>query len=220
MIRIPGGFTVFTMSEQRENILVHACDLFLRDGFEGFSMRKLARAVGVTAPALYRYYDSKEELLHDILSEAYRRLRHHLYDSLEGATPSERFRMAGEGYLTFAIENPRLYNAIFVSPHLVGLAEIPDEIAAQGCAVGRFWNDRIRECMDAGLLRRQDPEQVGLTLWAHAHGMISLYTRQMLAPGEDLDAEVFRSMYKDSVQRLFEGLAATADDDSTAGAAA
>lgn len=208
------------MSEQRENILVHACDLFLSDGFEGFSMRKLARAVGVTAPALYRHYDSKEALLHDILSEAYRRLAQYLYDSLEGATPAERFRMAGEGYLTFAIENPRLYNAIFVSPHLVGLAEIPDEIAAQGCAIGRFWNDRIRECMDAGLLRREDPEQVGLTLWAHAHGMVSLYTRRLLAPGSDVDPDVFRTMYRDSVRRLFEGIGVGADDDSTAGAAA
>ena len=59
------------MSEQRERILSLACDLFLSDGADGFSMRKLARAVGVTAPALYKYYESKERLLHDVMTQAY-----------------------------------------------------------------------------------------------------------------------------------------------------
>ncbi len=41
-------FTVFTMSEQRETILARACDLYLAEGLDGFSMRKLAKLVGVT----------------------------------------------------------------------------------------------------------------------------------------------------------------------------
>ncbi len=208
------------MSEQREKILVHACDLFLRDGLEGFSMRKLARAVGVTAPALYRHYDGKEALLHDVLSEAYRRMSRHLYQALEGSTPRDRLRMAGEGYMSFALEHPRLYDALFASPELVGLEGIPEEVEAQGCAVGRFWNDRIRECMDEGILRRQDPEAVGLTLWAHAHGMISLYSRGFMMPGGTPDPDAFRSMFRDSMRRLYEGLAvegAVMDDDSRGG---
>jgi AcrR family transcriptional regulator len=43
------------MSDQRDAILAAACDLYLRSGLDGFSMRKLAREVGVTAPALYRH---------------------------------------------------------------------------------------------------------------------------------------------------------------------
>lgn len=208
------------MSEQRDNILVHACDLFLRDGLDGFSMRRLAKAVGVTAPALYRHYDSKEALLHDVLSEAYRRMARHLYQALEAATPRDRLRLAGEGYLSFALEHPRLYDALFASPELVGLVDIPEEVEAQGCAVGRFWNDRIRECMDAGILRRQDPEAVGLTLWAHAHGMISLYSRGLLSPGEETDPDTFRSIYRASMRRLFRGLAVDGVmDDDEAGSA-
>src|SRR5690606_6240441 len=54
------AFTLFTlMSEQRERILACACELYLTDGLDGFSMRKLARSLGVTAPALYRHYESK-----------------------------------------------------------------------------------------------------------------------------------------------------------------
>ena len=50
-------------TEQRDRILACACDLYLADGLDGFSMRKLARSLGVTAPALYRHYGSKERVL-------------------------------------------------------------------------------------------------------------------------------------------------------------
>lgn len=195
------------MSEQRDNILMHACDLFLEDGLEGFSMRRLAREVGVTAPALYRHYDSKEALLHDVLSEAYRQMTQHLYRALEGRTPWERLRLAGEGYASFAVEHPRLYDALFASPDLVGLAGIPAEIQAHGCAVGQFWNDRIRECMDEGLLRAGDPRAVGLTMWAHAHGLISLHSRGLLIPGSQVDSERFMEIYRGSALRMLQGLA-------------
>ena len=196
------------MSEQRENILVHASDLFIKDGLEGFSMRKLARRVGVTAPALYRHFESKEALVFAVLGEAYRRMSRHLYAALEGQTPSERLTLAGEGYVTFALQHPRLYDALFASPDLVGVEDMPPEIEAQGCAVGRFWNDRIRECMDAGILRPGDPEEVGLTLWAHAHGLISLHARGLLMPGEDREAAPFMDIYRASIARLIQGLGA------------
>jgi AcrR family transcriptional regulator len=196
------------MSDQREKILVQACALFLKDGLEGFSMRKLARAVGVTAPALYRHFESKERLLHDVLGEAYRRMSRRLYQALEGATPWERLRLAGEGYVLFALEHPRLYDALFASPELVGIADIPEEIEAQGCAVGRFWNDRIRECMDAGMLHPGDPEGVGLTMWAHAHGLIALHSRGLLIPGIESDTEDFLRIYRASMERMLRGLGA------------
>ena len=40
------------MSDQRQDILARACDLYLSQGLDGFSMRGLAKEVGVTAPAL------------------------------------------------------------------------------------------------------------------------------------------------------------------------
>ena len=70
------------MSEQREHILTCACELYLEDGLEGFSMRKLARDVGVTAPALYRYY----------------------WDTIEACVPPARIMasMAGAGFSAVA----------------------------------------------------------------------------------------------------------------------
>ena len=190
------------MSEQRENILACACELYLKEGLEGFSMRKLARRVGVTAPALYRHYDSKEGVLVDVIHQAYRRLAHHLYRALEGRTPEERFRMAGQGYVDFALENPRLYDVLYVAPDHLGWEELPEEVRTQACAVGQFWNDRVRECVAQGMLREGDATDISVTLWAHSHGLISLYLRGMLLVDED----TFRALFRSSTRRLLAGL--------------
>ena len=190
------------MSEQRENILACACDLYLREGLEGFSMRKLARTVGVTAPALYRHYENKEGVLLDVIQQAYHRLAHHLYRALEGRTPEDRFRMAGQGYLDFALESPRLYDMLFASPDHLGWVAFPDELETQACAIGQFWNDRVRECIGASMLRDGDPGAISVTLWAHAHGLVSLYLRGMLG----VDEQGFRDLFRSSTRRLLAGL--------------
>lgn len=192
------------MSEHREKILAAACGLYLQDGFEGFSMRKLACAVGVTAPAIYRHYDSKEKLLLDVVGEGYRRLAEYLYRSLEGRTPEERFRLSARAYASFALENARMYEVLYSFPDLLGMPEVPPDLEARACAVGQFWKDRVRECVDAGMLRESwDPDEVGQTLWSHAHGLISLYLNGMLR----VDQDVFWAMFAASTDRLLAGLA-------------
>ena len=222
-------FTLFTMTDAHDNILAHACDLYLAEGLDGFSMRKLAKAVGVTAPALYRHFESKEHVLADVVREAYREFTGYLYRALEGRTPEDRLRRAGLGYLAFALEHPRWYQMVFIAPeHLghmgmgkdggtrdgcAGVSGLPEDIASQGCAIHQFWVDRLRECMDAGLLAPADPTEVGLTLWAHAHGLIRLYQNGHF----QMDEDQFRELYSASGTRLFMGIATDAYRNELAG---
>ncbi|NIP56498.1 MAG: TetR family transcriptional regulator, partial [Gemmatimonadetes bacterium] len=67
------------MSIQREQILACACDLYLKGGLEGVSMRRLAREVGVTAPAIYRHFEGKEDVLLGVVGEAYKTLAQYLH---------------------------------------------------------------------------------------------------------------------------------------------
>jgi AcrR family transcriptional regulator len=194
------------MSDLREKILASACDLYLQEGLEGLSMRKLARRVGLTAPALYRYYESKEHVLADVLREAYRAFAQYLYRGLEGQTPEERLMRAGDGFLDFALEHPRWYRMIYMPPERLGMVRVPDDIASQGCGVHQFWVDRLRECMATGLLRDDDPVQVGLTMWAHSHGLITLYYNGHFRT----DEKTFRQQYRTSGLRLLLGIATDA----------
>jgi AcrR family transcriptional regulator len=52
---------------RREQILSVAAQLFARHGFHGVSIADLGAAVGVSGPALYRHFPSKEALLEEML---------------------------------------------------------------------------------------------------------------------------------------------------------
>jgi AcrR family transcriptional regulator len=190
------------MSIQRDQIVACACDLYLAEGLDGFSMRKLARLMGVTAPALYRHYDGKEAVLIDVVGEAYKLFAQYLYRALGAPTAAERFHRAGEEYLNFALEHPKLYEVMFTSPDALGLEELPEEAATHACAVGQYWRDRVREAIDAGLLRDFGTEAVSTTMWAHAHGLVTIYHRGFIPVTE---AE-FRELFHQSALRMTLGL--------------
>jgi AcrR family transcriptional regulator len=194
------------MSDQRDKILASACDLYVSEGLDGFSMRKLAKRVGVTAPALYRHFDGRDAVLGEVVREAYRSFMGYIYRALEAPTPLDRFTRAGEGYLDFALQHPRWYDIIFTGPELLGMETLPPDIEAMGCAIHQFWVDRVRECMDAGVLKPSDPLQTSLTMWAHAHGMVQLYHQGNL----QVDEPGFRGLFEDSCARLMAGVATEA----------
>lgn len=166
-------------------------------------MRKLAGRLGVTAPALYRYYASKEEVLRDIVREAYRQSAAYIYRALSAETPLERLRRAGEENLDFALTHPRWYEMMYLSPERFGWSDYPPEVAAHAHATHQFWMDRTRECVDAGYLSSEaDVRDVGMTMWAHSHGLITIYLRGLLGLGE---AE-FREVYRASCGRMLVGV--------------
>ncbi len=190
------------MTETRDRILGCACDLYLQDGFEGFSMRKLARSVGVTAPALYRHFQSREGLLLEVLGEAYDELFQALARALSGATPLERFQMAGQAYMEFALAHPRYFQMIHAFAEFMGLEDLPEELVRRCSALEQFWDDRVRECVHAGVLKPDDLARISLTLWSHAYGLISLYQKRLLVMSE----ETFREEFRASFHRILRGL--------------
>ncbi len=84
------------------------------------------------------------------------------------------------------------------------MAELPEDIEAMGCALHQFWVDRVRECMDEGILKAGDPVQMSLTMWAHAHGLVSLFHHGHFR----IDQETFRKQFHASSVVMLMGIAA------------
>jgi len=197
------GFTCVNMSETQERILTAARDLFLAGGAEAVTMRSVAERVGVTATALYRHFEGKEALLRAVLRAGFEDFGSYLYRSLAGTSPEERLRQSGLAYLDFALQQPQVYRTIFVAPQPAAACAAPDVSDPHKAATFRFLIDRVRECMESGCLRRDEPEAVALAIWAHVHGLVSLHLSGALAmPEAD-----FREAYAQSLGRLFAGLA-------------
>jgi AcrR family transcriptional regulator len=75
-------------------ILVHATEVFYDKGYEGASMRDLARASGMSLSGLYYYFESKEKLLYLIQKHTFSTIVERLREQLdEVSDPEQRIRV-------------------------------------------------------------------------------------------------------------------------------
>ncbi|MBI2962334.1 MAG: TetR/AcrR family transcriptional regulator [Deltaproteobacteria bacterium] len=182
----------------RARILSEAQEVVTEQGASAVTMRGVAARVGVTPMALYRHFPNREALLGAIVEEAQATFLHHLQRAMAEPTAAARLFASGQQYLAFALGHPRRYAVLFldVRPQAPGAA--PGDCAWQSAATFRFLVDRIRDCAAEGVLRVDDPEEAALTVWAHVHGLVSLYLTGKLAIGEAR----FRALYERSILGL------------------
>ncbi|WP_280265688.1 TetR/AcrR family transcriptional regulator [Nocardia wallacei] len=62
-----------TARRRREEILDTALDLVIAQGYPGCTMQSIARALGVTRPALYEYYRDHGQLLADLVAREHQK---------------------------------------------------------------------------------------------------------------------------------------------------
>lgn len=186
----------------RSRILEEARDLFVAQGATAVTMRGVAARVGVTPMALYRYFASREELLAALVTQGHATFFRYLSRALHEGTPLARLAAAGEQYLRFALEHPQSYAVMFMER---GVPAGPSGGANEEVATFRFLVDRIRDGAAAGDLRVDDAEEAALVVWAHVHGLVSLFLAGKLQLGE---AE-FADLYRRSVDTLLHGFAAS-----------
>lgn len=99
----------------REKILAAAADLVRRHGIQGVGMRALAREVGLTAPTLYGYFESKDAVLDALLLKATGMLFASLDRARLAREPAAAPRFGGDAlaFRAFAHEHPDLYQLLF-----------------------------------------------------------------------------------------------------------
>lgn len=188
-------------SDTKGRLLEIGRDLYLDAGTDGFSLREVARRAKISAPAVYRHFDGKEALLAAVCNDGFRVFSSYLLQALEAKTPHERLRASARQYLRFGLENPRDYRFIFMSD----IAGVGDGRGAQHPATFQFLVDRVRECVDAGLLMKRDPSELATIIWANVHGLVSLRLAGHLDRiGDD---ETFARFYLAAVDRVLAGLA-------------
>lgn len=83
-------------------------------GIEGFSLRGVARRAGVSAPAVYRHFADRDDLVAAIAMEAWERLMSMIADAMAKAPPEplEQFRANGVTLVRFAVANPEYFRVI------------------------------------------------------------------------------------------------------------
>lgn len=164
------------MSEMKDILLSCARDLYLEQGYNNFSMRKVARRAGVSATAIYRHFANREELLCGVQRRGFQLFM----ARLEGATGAEtalaRLHQVAQAYHDFAVEQRGYYEIMFMSTdQMTGLEELNDEGGREMEASFSLLENLVAECIEEGSIQAEDARSAAIALWAQCHGLVSLF---------------------------------------------
>lgn len=99
--------------ERQEQIINHAIRIIHEKGYSGLGIRELASQVGISEPAIYRHFASKEEIILGILDRLFQMgntLENHLG---EFKNTREKIRQFVEFHFDFLAENPQITSVVF-----------------------------------------------------------------------------------------------------------
>ena len=168
---------------RRDEILAAAKELFLREGFEATTIRRIADVVGVSAPALYLYFRDKDAIMLALCDQTFRSL----IEVMEGMeqqelTPIERLRRCGAAYIHFALEHPREYWLTFMSGNTPEAIKRrghkpesfdPDAPGSQGAIAFAKLMGIFREIENSGLQLNYPVDTAAELVWMSLHGLVA-----------------------------------------------
>ena len=170
----------------RQQIIQAATDLFLKEGYEGTSIRKIARAIEYSPATLYLYFDDKQAIFKAILANAYEEFLSFLKSAKIIADPLSRLQEMYKKYIKFAFKYPSYYDILYMEP----ATAISDDEVNYASQTNQLFADTIRECKKSGYFIRHEADALALSVWSFAHGLVSLRLRQRLDRFTDKEWEI------------------------------
>ena len=155
----------------REEILDAARTLFVKEGYEQVSIRKIAEKIEYAPGTIYLYFRDKAEILERLCEETFAKLEQRMQAiHADPSSPLDGLRRGLRTYIQFGIDNPNHYIVTFVQAKQLPRDHQPK--TGERC----FDNLRaaVRRCIDAGQLNCEDVEEVAQAIWAGAHGVTTL----------------------------------------------
>lgn len=183
--------------ERQGQIIAAAKSLFLEEGIDHVSMRKIARKVGITQAGIYQHFENKEAILYVIIEDFFSDVIAAFEAAVSAETdPLGRLRRAMRTYVDFGLSRPEEYRLVFMTP-MSGLVRagvaIPRTEEAKlkpskGSLAFGMLDARVNEVIGAGLARDLVADIVSEAIWAAGHGIVSLLITHEHFPWTDREA--------------------------------
>lgn len=168
-------------NSKRTVIVTAALQLFAEKGIKAATIRDIASAAGVTEGALYRHFESKEQLAQSLFGECAEILHERLEQSLEGVQGAhQRLCALVEGFFAFAEHDPEAYEFVMARHH--------DNIGALPPGKPRpkdLFVEVLEEGMAAGELRRMDGHLGAAIVIGMCLRTIFFFDRGLIEAGRD-----------------------------------
>jgi AcrR family transcriptional regulator len=167
----------------RQRLLGEATRLFAERGFESTSVQEIVAAAGVTKGAMYHYFDSKDDLLHEIYARVLRMQTERLTRFADADGPvAERLHAAAEDVVVTTVENLDDSKIFFRSMHQLA-PDTQKSVRAERRRYHERFRDLVIEGQRSGVFSDAVPAELvvdfffgsvhHLGTWYHVDGRLS-----------------------------------------------
>jgi AcrR family transcriptional regulator len=159
---------------RRAEILEAAERIFVAEGYEGATIRKIADEVGVSSTALYMHFPDKGCILLEISERTITQLLERNAEiAAKPLDAAGRVRAMLDSYMRWGLEHPNAYSLVFSSVRPV--EAVPEgSVGDLSARCYEIFSGVVREIAAEGRLRSGDGESAAQVLWAACHGVVAL----------------------------------------------
>jgi AcrR family transcriptional regulator len=172
-----------------------------KEGADAVSMRRVAKAVGVTPMAVYHHFESREALLTLVTDREFEKLVEYIRAQPTMRGHEQRLLHVMDYYIDYAFAQPRVFDYVF-SQNRRDVRRFPRDFRARRSPTMNVVADSVEAAMKDGFIATDDVWDVAMEFWAHVHGYIALYRAGRFA----LSEKQFRQLCRRSLKRLIDGL--------------
>jgi AcrR family transcriptional regulator len=185
----------------KERLAEAARAILLAEGADAVNMRRVAKDAGVSTMATYRHFPNRETLLREVADACSAELGEDWGRRAAIDDPRERiFALLGD-FLDFALGSPHLYTFL-MTDRQQDARRFPEDFRDGASPAFGEVVVAVRDAMDAGHLRADDPLEVTLTFTAQTQGLVLLY----LAGRIGLPESEFRELCARCLGRVLDGI--------------
>lgn len=215
----------------RDEIQTRAWEQISRDGVSALSLKAVATQMGMTAPALYRYYSSRDELLTELILSAYRDLAERVEAAVDGSlTPGQQLTDVADAMREWAVAQPHRYLLLYgtpvpgyhapdaatalarriFAPVLAGFARAGDDTGRnrpsetehnETDASGTEHSGTDPSGTDPSATDQSPAFHRSITFWTRLHGVLSL---ELAGHFEGMEVDA-RQLYQDEIDSVVPG---------------
>jgi AcrR family transcriptional regulator len=173
-------------------ILDAARELFVKEGYQNVSIRKIAERIEYSPAAIYSYFPSKDDIFFALAEEGFRLLgdpaQAPQHAELRQLEPLDRLRSLFWRLYVFSCEYPQYFALMFIDRSVPRISREYERFAFAR-QIKRNLIEEIRVCIDAGALPATIEPSVAMRMLSLGIlGAAVLRLSERLAPGEDPDA--------------------------------
>lgn len=184
--------------EIRKQILDASMKLFVEEGFEHVTIRKIADIIQYSPTTVYLYFKDKDEIffnLHELGFARFLEMNRNLADI---QNPLTRLHKMGENYIEFGMHNPEFYDVMFIQKAPMNALEQMENCDwSHGDTALNALKNLVKDCMDKGFIKKANVVAVSMGIWGMVHGLVSLAIRERMAKlvaAEDLERTMHQSL--------------------------